>query len=202
MVHLEELCLDLLQLFDRDARLLQHRQKGLRRFTDQSVDLLNDSDCVLVLLHFRLVNHDQLFKGVLWGGLLLLLLEGHELLELLGLLQLLLGGHLTVGGLDQWLEGNKLLLLMLEEGGCLLLLQLLALGLVLSEKIGLVCLWVEPMLTMLFATTKCTCDVLIEFGGPCRGHRPCSDRHLLDLCVTVAHRGIGLTGSRDFGIGS
>ena len=100
LVHLEELCLDLLQLFDRDARLLQHRQKGLRRFTDQSVDLLNDSDRVLVLLHFRLVNHDQLFKGVLWGSLLLLLLEGHELLELLGLLQLLLRGHLTVGGLD------------------------------------------------------------------------------------------------------
>ena len=90
---------------------------------------------------------------------------------------------------------------MLEEGGCLLLLQLLILGLVLSEEIGLVGLRVEPMLTMLFASTKCTCDVLIEFGNSCRGHRPCSNRHLLDLCVTVAHGGIGLTGSRDFGIG-
>ena len=92
-------------------------------------------------------------------------------------------------------------LLMLEEGGCLLLLQLLALGLMLSEEIGLVGLRVESVLTVLFATTKCTCDVLIEFGGSHRAHRPCSDRHLLDLCVTVAHSGIGLTSCRDISTG-
>ena len=93
------------------------------------------------------------------------------MLDLLGLLQLLFRSHLTVSRL----KGNELRLLVLAEGGCLLLLQLLALGLVLAEEIGLVGLRVEPMHIMLFTTSKCTWDVLIEFSGSHRSHRSCSD---------------------------